>query len=122
MGIIRAAHLIYDYITRDDETGTETSNRAIDDVDLDVNAGDFIAVLGHNGSGKSTLAKHINALLTPTGGSIWVKDMDTSDESLDVGYPSDCGHGVSKSGQSDHRQHCGGGCGLWPGKHRYPDG
>lgn len=81
MGIIRAAHLIYDYITRDDETGTETSNRAIDDVDLDVNAGDFIAVLGHNGSGKSTLAKHINALLTPTGGSIWVKDMDTSDES-----------------------------------------
>ena len=81
MGIIRAAHLIYDYITRDDETGTETSNRAIDDVDLDVNAGDFIAILGHNGSGKSTLAKHINALLTPTGGSIWVKDMDTSDES-----------------------------------------
>lgn len=80
MGIIRAAHLIYDYITRDDETGTETASRAIDDVDLDVDAGDFIAILGHNGSGKSTLAKHINALLTPTGGSIWVKDMDTKDE------------------------------------------
>ena len=80
MGIIRAAHLIYDYITRDDDAGTESTNRAIDDVDLDIEAGDFIAILGHNGSGKSTLAKHINALLTPTGGSIWVKDMDTKDE------------------------------------------
>lgn len=82
MGIIRAAHLIYDYITRDDDAGTESTNRAIDDVDLDIEAGDFIAILGHNGSGKSTLAKHINALLTPTGGSIWVKDMDTRDEDM----------------------------------------
>ena len=82
MGIIKAAHLIYDYITRDDDTGQETVSRAIDDVDLDIQAGDFIAILGHNGSGKSTLAKHMNALLLPSGGSIWVKNMDTRDESV----------------------------------------
>ena len=81
MGIVKAAHLIYDYITRDDETGAETASRAIDDVDLDIAAGDFIAILGHNGSGKSTLAKHMNALLLPTGGGIWIKNMDTRDES-----------------------------------------
>ncbi|HIS48348.1 MAG TPA: energy-coupling factor transporter ATPase [Candidatus Scybalocola faecigallinarum] len=81
MGIVKAAHLIYDYITRDDETGVETASRAIDDVDLDIAAGDFIAILGHNGSGKSTLAKHMNALLLPTGGGIWIKNMDTRDES-----------------------------------------
>ena len=81
MGIVKAAHLIYDYITRDDETGIETASRAIDDVDLDIAAGDFIAILGHNGSGKSTLAKHMNALLLPTGGGIWIKNMDTRDES-----------------------------------------
>ena len=82
MGIVKAAHLIYDYITRDDETGAETASRAIDDVDLDIAAGDFIAILGHNGSGKSTLAKHMNALLLPTGGAIWIKNMDTRDESV----------------------------------------
>ena len=76
-----AAHLIYDYITQDDETGEETVSRAIDDVDLDISAGDFIAILGHNGSGKSTLAKHMNALLLPTGGAVWIKNMDTRDES-----------------------------------------
>ncbi|HIQ98986.1 MAG TPA: energy-coupling factor transporter ATPase [Candidatus Scybalocola faecavium] len=82
MGIVKAAHLIYDYITRDDETGAETASRAIDDVDLDIAAGDFIAILGHNGSGKSTLAKHMNALLLPTGGAIWIKNMDTRDQSV----------------------------------------
>ncbi|MBS5521131.1 MAG: energy-coupling factor transporter ATPase [Clostridiales bacterium] len=81
MGIIKAVHLIYDYITRDDDTGQETASRAIDDVELDIQAGDFIAILGHNGSGKSTLAKHMNALLLPTGGGIWIKNMDTRDES-----------------------------------------
>ena len=81
MNIVKAAHLIYDYITQDDETGKETVSRAIDDVDLDISAGDFIAILGHNGSGKSTLAKHMNALLLPTGGAVWIKNMDTRDES-----------------------------------------
>ncbi len=80
MGIIKTAHLIYDYITRDDDTGQETASRAIDDVELDIQAGDFIAILGHNGSGKSTLAKHMNALLLPTDGTVWVKNMDTRDD------------------------------------------
>lgn len=80
MGIIRALQLVYDYITHDEETENEVHNRAIDGVDLDVEAGDFIAVLGHNGSGKSTLAKHINAILQPTEGTLWVDGMNTSDE------------------------------------------
>lgn len=80
MGIIKALNLIYDYITHDDETEQEIRNRAIDNIDLDVEAGDFIAVLGHNGSGKSTLAKHINAILQPSEGTLWVKGMNTSDD------------------------------------------
>ena len=71
---------MYDYITRDDETEKEIKNRAVDHIDLDIEAGDFIAILGHNGSGKSTLAKHMNAILQPTEGSLWVKGMDTSDD------------------------------------------
>lgn len=80
MGIIKALNLIHDYITHDDETEQEIKNRAIDNIDLDVEAGDFIAVLGHNGSGKSTLAKHMNAILQPTEGTLWVKGMNTSDD------------------------------------------
>lgn len=80
MGIIKALNLIYDYITHDDETEQEIRNRAIDNIDLDVEAGDFVAVLGHNGSGKSTLAKHINAILQPSEGTLWVKGMNTSDD------------------------------------------
>lgn len=80
MGIIKALNLIYNYVTQDDETEEEIVIRAIDDVSLDINAGEFIAVLGHNGSGKSTLAKHINALLQPTSGSLWVKGYNTADE------------------------------------------
>ena len=54
--------------------------RAVNDVNLDIEAGDFVAVLGHNGSGKSTLAKQINALLIPSEGTMWVDDMDTAKE------------------------------------------
>ncbi len=81
MGIIKALNVIFDYITHDEETETEVANRAIDDVSIDIEAGDFIAILGHNGSGKSTLAKHMNALLQPTSGTLWVKQLDTKDES-----------------------------------------
>ena len=64
-----------------DEEGNEAGvNRAIDDVNLDVKKGDFIAILGHNGSGKSTLAKHINGMLFPTGGSVWVDGINTTNE------------------------------------------
>ena len=80
MGIIKAARLVYEYIRRDEEENIEEVNRAIDGVDVDIKKGDFVAVLGHNGSGKSTLAKHVNGLLLPTEGTVWVGDMDTRDE------------------------------------------
>ena len=80
MNIIKAKNLIYEYISRDDDTEQVTVNRALDDVSLDIEKGDFIAILGHNGSGKSTLAKHMNVILQPTQGSLWVDGMDTAEE------------------------------------------
>jgi energy-coupling factor transporter ATPase len=80
MGIIKASRLIFDYIRRDEDQNIEEVNRAIDDVDLDIREGDFVAILGHNGSGKSTFAKHINGLLVPTEGTVLVSDMDTKDD------------------------------------------
>ena len=81
MGIIKASKLAFDYLKMDEEGKVESKSRAIDDVDLDVEEGDFIAILGHNGSGKSTLAKHINAILLPTEGTLYVDGKDTRDES-----------------------------------------
>ena len=78
MGIIRASKLGFDYYKYDDDGNVEQASRAVDDVNLDIQAGQFIAVLGHNGSGKSTLAKHINALLVPTEGTLWMDQMDTA--------------------------------------------
>jgi energy-coupling factor transporter ATPase len=78
--MIKTNNLIFEYIRRDEEGNVESINRAIDNVDIDVNKGDFVAILGHNGSGKSTLAKHINAILIPTEGTVWVKGMDTKEE------------------------------------------
>lgn len=80
MGIIKAKELVHEYIRRDEEGNVESILTALNKVNLDVKAGDFIAVLGHNGSGKSTLAKHINAILEPTEGTLWVDGYDTSDE------------------------------------------
>lgn len=80
MGIIKAKDLVFEYIRRDEEGNVEGINRAIDAVDLDIEKGQFIAVLGHNGSGKSTLAKHINAILMPTEGTLWVNGMDTAND------------------------------------------
>ena len=80
MGIITAKDVIYDYIKRDEEGNVEGTLRAVDRVTLDINPGDFVAILGHNGSGKSTLAKHMNAILYPTEGTIWVDGKDTKDE------------------------------------------
>jgi len=80
--MIKISKLIHDYIQRDEEGNPAGTVRAIDDVSLNVEPGQFIAILGHNGSGKSTLAKHINALLFPTEGTVWVNGMDTKDQSL----------------------------------------
>ena len=80
MGIVKASKLIFEYIRRDEEENVEEVKRAIDDVDVDIKKGDFVAVLGHNGSGKSTFAKHINGILMPSEGTVWVSGMDTRDE------------------------------------------
>ncbi len=80
MGIIRTSKLIFEYIRRDEEGNPEGITRAVNDVDLDIKPGEFVAILGHNGSGKSTLAKHINAILHPTEGTVWVDGMDTTEE------------------------------------------
>lgn len=80
MGIIRTEGLVFEYIRRDEEGNVEGITRAVDEVDLDVRQGDFVAILGHNGSGKSTLAKHLNAILYPTEGTVWVDGMDTTDD------------------------------------------
>ena len=77
--MIQAEKLIYEYDKRDEEGNIIGAERAIDGVDIDVSAGSFVAILGHNGSGKSTLAKHMNAILVPTGGTMWVDGRDTKD-------------------------------------------
>lgn len=79
MGIIQSAKLVFEYIRRDEEDNVEGITRALDQVDLDVKQGDFVAILGHNGSGKSTLAKHMNAILSPTEGTMWVDGKDITD-------------------------------------------
>lgn len=80
MSIIKTKGLVHEFIRRDEEDNVESITTALDHVDLRVEAGEFIAILGHNGSGKSTLAKHINALLAATEGTIWVDGMDVSKE------------------------------------------
>ena len=80
MGIIKASQLVYEYIRRDEEGNVEGITTAVDHVDLDIAQGQFIAILGHNGSGKSTLAKHMNAILYPSDGTIWVDGKDTTEE------------------------------------------
>ena len=80
MDMIKISDLAFEYIRRDEEGNVEAINRAIDGVTLDVKKGEFIAILGANGSGKSTLAKHINAILYPTEGAIWVNGLNTSED------------------------------------------
>jgi energy-coupling factor transporter ATPase len=80
MGIIRASKLGFDYVKYSEESETPEKVSAIKSIDLNVEKGEFIAILGHNGSGKSTLAKHINALLVPTSGTMWIDGVDTASE------------------------------------------
>lgn len=79
MDMVRSEKLIFEYEKRDEEGNVTGMNRAIDGVDIRVAPGDFVAILGHNGSGKSTLAKHMNAILIPTGGTMWVNGRDTKE-------------------------------------------
>lgn len=79
MGIVEAKNLTFEYIRRDEEGNVEGITTAVDNVNIDIKAGDFVAVLGHNGSGKSTFAKHLNALVMPTEGTVYVGGMDTKD-------------------------------------------
>ena len=78
-GIVEAKNLTFEYIRRDEEGNVEGITTAVDNVNIDIKAGDFVAVLGHNGSGKSTFAKHLNALVMPTEGTVYVDGMDTKD-------------------------------------------
>lgn len=80
--MIRAEHVTYDYIRRDDTDQVIAVETAVDDVSFRVLPGEFVAILGHNGSGKSTMAKHINALLTPEKGAVYVDRIDTSEEEM----------------------------------------
>ncbi len=80
MDIIKTKDLTFEYIRRDEDGNVEGITTAVDKVDLDIAKGSFVAILGHNGSGKSTLAKHINAILNPTEGTMWVDGMDTTDQ------------------------------------------
>lgn len=80
MEIIKTKNLIFEYIQRDEEGHTLSAHRAIDDLNIEINKGDFVAILGHNGSGKSTLAKQLNGILLPTKGTVLVKGMDTNKE------------------------------------------
>ena len=80
MAIIETKELEFDYVTRDEEAKVTEVDRAIDGVSLQIEAGSFVAVLGHNGSGKSTLAKTLNGILLPSGGTVLISGMDTADD------------------------------------------
>ena len=80
VGIVQAKDLTFEYIRRDEDGNVEGITKAVDNVSIDIKQGDFVAVLGHNGSGKSTFAKHLNALVMPTEGTVWVDGMDTREE------------------------------------------
>lgn len=80
MGIVKAKNLTFEYIRQDEDGNVEGITKAVDNVSIDIKQGDFVAVLGHNGSGKSTFAKHLNVLVMPTEGTVWVDGMDTREE------------------------------------------
>ena len=86
MAIIETKELEFDYVTRDEEAKVTEVNRAIDGVSLQIEAGSFVAILGHNGSGKSTLAKTLNGILLPSGGAVFISGMNTADDAklLDI--------------------------------------
>ena len=93
MNIIKAVNLVFDYIRRDEEGQVEEVKRALDHVNLEIEKGSFVAILGHNGSGKSTFAKQINGILS----AFCIGD-GYEGRGASVGYPQKCGHGLSEPG------------------------
>ena len=82
MPMVKTDSLSHDYIVYEDEDSeVGTPIRALTDISLEIKEGEFVSILGHNGSGKSTLAKHLNALLLPTEGTVWIDDINTMDDS-----------------------------------------
>ncbi len=79
--LVKTQDVTYEYVRRDDDGNVENIVNAIEGINISIEEGQMVAIIGHNGSGKSTLAKHLNALLTPTEGTVWVDGIDTSDES-----------------------------------------
>lgn len=112
MGIIKALKLGFDYLKYDDNGNVEDTQRAVNDVNMEIEEGEFVAVLGHNGSGKSTLAKHLNALLLPSeelsGWMTWIRQKNRNSGKFVKrrGW-------FSEPGQSDYRDRCGRGCRIW---------
>ena len=98
MNIIKAVNLVFDYIRRDEEGQVEEVKRALDHVNLEIEKGSFVAILGHNGSGKSTFAKQINGILSPTDGTPFCIGDGYEGRGASVGYPQKCGHGLSEPG------------------------
>ena len=98
MGIIKAAKLAFDYLRYDEDGNVEDTQRAVDGVDLDIQPGEFVAVLGHNGSGKSTFAKHINALLLPTEGTILDRRNRHGERAGTLEDTAKSRYGISESG------------------------
>ena len=121
MGIIEAAKLAFEYKKYDENGEVEETIRAVDGVDLDVKKGDFVAILGHNGSGKSTLAKQINAILTPTDGTLYVDGMDVRDEKNIWEVRKTAGMVFQNPGQPDHRYGGRRRCRIRTGKHGNTD-
>ena len=103
MEMIQTEKLVYEYEKRDEEGNVIGTSRAIDEVDIEAKEGQFIAVLGHNGSGKSTLAKHLNAILVPTEGSVWVNGKNTSNPEENAGCLYCGNENCSESLYSRHR-------------------
>ncbi len=89
--MIRTENVTFEYIRRDEEGNVEGITRALDDVSLHIRKGEFVAILGSNGSGKSTFAKHMNALLVPEEGKVFVNGYDTSDDALYLQVRQSCG-------------------------------
>ena len=120
--MIQTKELIYEYEKRDEEGNIIGMKRAIDGVDIDIPEGSFVAILGHNGSGKSTLAKHMNAILVPSGGTMWVNGRDNERSGESVGCQTIRRNGISESGQSDHWYCSRRRCGVWSGEPGRSDG